>query len=117
MYSRTPIFRRSPRILIAQKSYAAITKEGVEFVRKRYSCSVVLDSGEIKLYGFLMRLLSFGGTLPLVLIKKWQESESLKKAQKNHYVTITASRRELPKREVQDVIEEIWGEIPRGAYV
>ena len=117
MASRSLIFRRSPKILIAQKSYATITKEGVDFVRKRYSCSVVLDSGEIKLYGFLMRLLSFGGTLSLTLIKRWRESESLIKARKNHYVTITASRRELPKKEVQDVIEEIWGKVPRGTYV
>jgi len=80
MYSRTPIFRRSPRILIAQKSYAAITKEGVEFVRKRYSCSVVLDGGEIKLYGFLMRLLSFGGTLPLVLIKNGVSLDTVSEA-------------------------------------
>ena len=117
MASRILISRKSPKITIAQKSYASITEEGVEFVRKRYSCSVVLDSGEIKLYGFLMRLLSFGGTLPLALIIRWRESESLMKARKNHYVTITVFRRELPKKEVQDAIDEIWGKIPRGTYV
>ena len=117
MHPKTPIFPRSPRIVIAQKSYAIITKEGIEFVRKRYSCSVALDSGEIKLYEFLIRLLSFGGTLPLALIRKWRESEILKKAQKNHYVTVTASRLELPKKEVQEVVKEIWGNIPKGIYV
>ena len=117
MHSRTPILRRSPRIFIAQKSYVTITKEGIDFVRERYSCSVVVDSEELKLYGFLMRLLSFGGTLPVALIKRWRESESLIKAQKNHYATITVSIRELPKKEVQDIIKEIWGKIPRGTYV
>ena len=117
MHPRTPIFRRSPRIVIVQKSYAIITREGIEFVRNRYSCSVVLDRGEIKLYEFLIRLLSFGGILPLALIRKWRESEILKKAQINHYVTVTASRRELPKKEVRDVVKEIWGNIPKGIYV
>ncbi len=117
MHLGTSILRRPPRILISQKSYAIITEEGIEFVRKRYSCSVVLDSGEIKLYEFLIRLLSFGGTLPLVSIRKWRESGILKKARKNHYVTVTASKRELPKKEVQEVVEEIWGKIPKGIYV
>jgi len=117
LHPKTPIFRRSPRIVIAQKSYVIITKEGIEFVRKKYSCSVALDPGEIKLYEFLVRLLSFGGTLPLALIRKWQESEILKKAQKNHYVTVTAFRLKLPKKEVQDIVKEIWGRIPKGIYV
>jgi hypothetical protein len=117
MHPKTPIFRRSPRIVIAQKGYAIITREGIEFVRKRYSCSVALDPGEIKLYEFLIRLLSFGGMLPLALIRKWRESEILKKAQEKHYVTVTISRLELPKKKVQDVVKEIWGNIPKGIYV
>ena len=118
MRPRTPIFRRSPRILIVPKSYVIITKEGIEFVRERYSCSVALDIGEIKLYEFLIRLLSFDGILPLALIKKWRETEILKKAQENHYVTVTAFRRELSrKKEVKDVVKEIWGKIPKGIYV
>jgi len=117
MNPRTPIFRRPPRLEITQKGYVIITKEGIEFVRKRYSCSVTLDRGEIKLYEFLMRLLSFGGILPLALIKKWRESAILKEAQENHCVTVTALRRELPKNEVQDIINEIWGKIPKGIYV
>ena len=117
MHPRTPIFRRSPRIVIAPKSYVIITKEGIEFVRERYSCSVALDRGEIKLYEFLIRLLSFDGILPLALIKKWRESEIFKKAQENHYVTVSAFRRELPKKEVQEVVKEIWGKIPKGIYV
>ena len=117
MNPRTPISTRPPRLVITQKAYVIITKEGVEFVRKRYSCSVALDRGEIKLYEFLMRLLSFGGILPLVLIKKWREGAILKEALENHCVTVTALRRDLPKNEVQDVIKEIWGKIPKGIYV
>jgi len=82
MHLRTPTFRRSPIIEIAQNSYAIITKKGVEFVRKRYFCSVVLDSGEIELYQFLIRLLSFGGMLPLDLIRKWRKKEILEKRRK-----------------------------------
>jgi hypothetical protein len=117
MRPKTSILRRSPRIVITQKSYAIITREGIEFVRKRYSCSVALDPREIKLYEFLIRLLSFGGTLPLATIRKWRESEILKKAQKNHYVTVTAFRLELPKKDVQEVVKQIWGKIPKSIYV
>ena len=117
MQPRTPIFRRSPRIMIVPKSYVIITKEGIEFVRERYSCSVALDSGEIKLYEFLIRLLSFGGILPLALTKRWRESEIFKKALENHYVTTIAFIRKFPKNEVQDAIKEIWGKIPKGIYV
>jgi hypothetical protein len=85
MHPRTSIFRRPFRIVIVQKSYAIITKEGIEFVRKRYSCSVELDTQEIKLYEFLIRLLSFGGMLPLALIRKWRETEILKSAEKPLY--------------------------------
>ena len=124
MYAHSPtdarapaIFRRSPRIVITQKRYASITEKGVDFVRERYSCSVVLDSGEIKLYEFLIRLLSFGGSLPLSLIKRWREAETLRKVLEGRYVTVTASRQESPKKEVQKIIEEIWEEVPRGIYV
>ena len=117
MHPRIPVFRRSPRTVILPKSYVIITKEGIEFVRKRYSCSIALDHGEIKLYEFLIRLLSFDGILPLALIKRRRESEIFKKAQENHYVTVTAFKRGWPKSEIQDVIKEIWGKIPRSIYV
>jgi len=82
MHLRTPTFRRSSIIEIAQNSYVIITKEGIEFVRKRYFCSVVLGSGEIELYEFLIQLLSFGGTLPLDLIRKWRKKKFFKKHRK-----------------------------------
>jgi len=102
---------------LSARARAIITREGIDFVRKRYSCSVALDPREIKSYEFLIRLLSFGGTLSLATIRKWRESEILKKAQKNHYVTITAFRRELPKKEVQEAVKEFWGKIPKSIYV
>jgi hypothetical protein len=104
--------------MIVPKIYVIITKEGIEFVRRRYSCSVALDPKEIKIYEFLIRLLSFDGILPLALIKRWRESEILRKAQKNRYVIVTASIRGMPKKkEIQDVVKEIWGRIPKGIYV
>ena len=117
MHLSTTTFRKSSIIGIAQKSYVIITKEGINFVRKRYFCSTVLDSEEIELYEFLIQLLFLGGILPLDLIRKWRKKEILEKAQKNHYVTVTLLRQELPKNEVQDAIEEIWGKIPKGIYV
>jgi len=103
--------------VIIPKSYVMITKEGMEFVRERYSCSVALDPREIKLYEFLIRLLSFDGILPLALIKKWRESEILRKAQEKHYVAVTVFRRKLPKNELQEIVKEIWGKIPKGIYI
>ena len=117
MHHRTPIFRKPPRAMIVPKSYVIITKEGIEFVMERYSCSVALDPGEIKIYEFLIRLLSVEGILPLTLIKRRRESGVLKKALENHYVTVSAFGRKLPKKKVQEVVEEIWGRIPKGIYV
>ena len=117
MHHRTLIFRKPPRTMIVPKSYVIITKEGIEFVMERYSCSVALDPGEIKIYEFLIRLLSFDGILPLALIKRRRESEILKKALENHYVTVSAFGRKLPKKKVQEVVEKIWGRIPKGIYV
>jgi hypothetical protein len=117
MHHRTPIFRKPPRTVIVPKIYVIITKEGIEFVMERYSCSVALDPKEIKIYEFLIRLLSFEGILPLALIKRRRESEILKKALENHYVTVSAFGQKLPKKEVQEVVEEIWGRIPKGIYV
>ncbi len=114
---RTSIFRRLPRTVIIPKSHVIITKEGIAFVRTRYSCSVALDSGEKKLYEFLIRLLSFDGILPLVVIKRWRESEILKKALENHYVAVAAFKRKLPKNELKEVVKEIWGKIPKGIYI
>jgi len=117
MHPRAPTSRRSPRIAIAPKIYLIITKEGIEFVRERYSYSVALESGEIKLYAFLIRLLSFYGILPLALIKRRLGSEILEKALENHYVTLSALGRKLPKNEVQEVVKEVWGKIPEGIYI
>ncbi len=117
MHHRTLIFRKPPRTMIVPKSYVIITEEGIVFVMERYSCSVALDPGEIKIYEFLIRLLSFDGILPLALIKRWRESEILKKALENHYVTVSAFGRKLPKKKVQEVVEEIWGKIPKEIYV
>lgn len=109
--------RKLRRIVIAQKRYATVTKKGIEFVRKRYSCLVPLAQEEIKLYGFLMRLISFGGMLPLSSIKRWGLMESLRNTVNMEYIIVTSSRQELPKKEVQEVIKEIWGEIPKGFCV
>ncbi len=117
MHPRTTVFRRSPKILIVPNTYIIITREGLEFVKEKYSCSGALDSGETRLYLFLIRLLSFHGILPLNLMGKWRISEILEKARENHYVTVTPYKRKLPKKEVQEAAKEIWGKIPRSIYV
>jgi hypothetical protein len=117
MNPRNPISRRFPRIVTLPKGYIIITKAGIKFVRDRYSCSVALDKGEIKLYEFLLRILSSDGTLPLTLIRRWRESEILKKALEKHYVTVTTVKRKLPKNEFQELANEIWGRIPEGIYI
>ena len=36
---------------------------------------------------------------------------------RKEYAKVTASRMELPKKEVQEIIKEIWGEMPKGFCV
>jgi len=53
--------------VISQKQYVIITKKGLEFVSTIFSCAAPLAPEEIKLHGFLLRLVSFGGVLPPLL--------------------------------------------------
>lgn len=43
--------------------------------------------------------------------------ECLTNTVKRDYTKVTSSRLELPKEEVQEIIREIWGEIPKGYCV
>ncbi len=117
MRHRKPNVKRPSKIVHRKRGYATISKEGIEFVRARYCCSVELDSEEIKLYGFLLRLLSFGGKLTLALIKKWGYGKVMRKAVENRYISVTASMQRLPTKQIEDTIREIWGEIPKGIYI
>jgi hypothetical protein len=105
------------RVVVSQKQYVIITKKGLEFVSTIFSCAAPLAPEEIKFYGFLMRLVSFGGVLPLSSMKRWSLVGTLEGTVKKDYAKVTASRTELPKKEVQEVIKEIWGEMPKGLCV
>lgn len=105
------------RVVVRQKQYVTITKKGIDFVSEIYSCSAPLVPEEIKLYGFLLRLVSFGGTLPLSSMKRWGLMGRLENTVRKEYTKVTASKRSLPKKEVQEVIKEIWGEMPKGFCV
>ena len=105
------------RLVVSQKQYVIITKKGLEFVGAIYSCAAPLAPEEIKLYGFLLRLVSFGGMLPLSSMKRWGLAGTLEGTVRKEYAKVTASRMELPKKEVQEIIKEIWGEMPKGFCV
>lgn len=105
------------RLVGSQKQYMIITKKGIEFVAKIYSCAAPLAPEEIELCGFLLRLVSFGGVLPLSSMKRWGLVGTLEGNMRKDYAKVTASRTELPKKEVQEVIKEIWGDMPKGFCV
>ena len=103
--------------MISQKQYVIITKKGLEFVSTIFSCAAPLAPEEIKLHGFLLRLVSFGGVLSLSSMKRWGLVGTLEGIMRKDYAKVTASRTELPKKEVQEVIKEICGEMPKGFCV
>jgi hypothetical protein len=105
------------RHVISGKRFVVITKEGVEFATVRYCSSTSPPNIEIELYGFLLRLLSFGGILPLVVVKRWRRTNILKRALENKFVVVTPSVQVLPKKMVKKAMTEIWGRTPKSIYV
>ncbi len=109
--------RRKLRRVISRKRYVIISKAGVRFATECYCASTSLHGTEIELYGFLLRLLSFGGVLPLTVVKRWRRTKILKRALGKKFVVVTRSVSTLPKRKVKEAIREIWGEAPKAIYV
>lgn len=109
--------RGSPRIVISRKRYVVITKNGVKFARECYCSSASLPGTQIELYGFLLTLLSFGGVLPLVAVRRWRRTTILRKASDNKFAVVTGNTHVLPKKVVEEAMKEIWGECPKSIYV
>lgn len=109
--------RRPLRRVVARRRYVIITKDGVKFARECYCSSTSLPGTEIELYGFLLRLLSFGGVMPLSVVRRWRRTGILRKASEKKFVVVSMSRRVLPKRSVEEAIREIWGECTKSIYV
>ena len=109
--------RRRPRVIISRKRYVVITKAGVGFARECYCTSTSLPGPEIELYGFLLKLLSFGGVMPLDVVERWRRTEILRKASESRFAVVTRDVGVLPKRVVEEVMREIWGEAPKSIYV
>ena len=66
--------RRLPRLGVSRKRFVVITEDGVRFASECYCSSASMAGPEIELYGFVLRLLSFGGVMPLDVIKRLIES-------------------------------------------
>lgn len=94
-----------------------ITEAGVRFARECYCSSASLPGPEIELYCFLLRLLSFGGVLPLAVVRWWRRTGILRKASENKFVVVSRSVGVLPRRVVEEAMREIWGEAPKSIYV
>jgi hypothetical protein len=109
--------RRSPRVVISRERYVVITENGVKFARECYCSSASLPGIQIELYGFLLTLLSFGGVLPLVAVRRWRRTKILRKASDNKFAVVTGNIRVLPKKVVEEAMKEIWGECPKSIYV
>lgn len=110
-------FSRRPRLEVSRRRYVVITKIGVRFARECYCSSVRMSGPEIELYGFLLKLLSFGGAMPLDVIRRWRRTAILRKASEGRFVVVTRSPRALPKRVVEEAMREIWGKCPKSIYV
>ena len=94
-----------------------ITKVGVRFARECYCSSVRMPGPKIELYGFLLKLLSFGGVMPLDVIRRWRRTKILRKASDNQFAVVTGNVGVLPKKVVEEAMREIWGECPKSIYV
>ena len=109
--------RRLLRRVVSRRRYVIITEAGVRFARECYCSSASLPGPEIELYGFLLRLLSFGGVMPLDVVKRWRRTRILRKASGSKLVVVSVSVGVLPRRVVEEAVREIWGECPKSIYV
>ncbi len=94
-----------------------ITEAGVRFARECYCSSARRPGPEIELYGFLLKLLSFGGVMPLDVVRRWRRTSILRKASENRFVVVSVSVGVVPKKVVKEAMKEIWGEAPKSIYV
>jgi hypothetical protein len=101
----------------SRRRYVVITEAGVRFARGCYCSSARRPGPEIELYGFLLKLLSFGGVIPLDVVRRWRRTEILRKASEDKFAVVTRDVRVLPKGVVEEVMMEIWGECPKSIYV
>jgi hypothetical protein len=110
-------FSRKPRGVVSRRRYVIITEAGVGFARECYCFSAGQRGTEIELYGFLLRVLSYGGMLPLDVVRRWGCLGILKRASGKGFVVVGRSVGVLPKRAVEEVMRVIWGECPKSIYV
>ena len=115
--SEAGLSRRPSRVVISRRRYVVITEAGVGFARECYCSSKSLPGPDIELYGFLLRLLSLGGVLPLDVVRRWRRTAILRKASGKKFVVVSRSVGVLPKGVVEEAMREIWGECPKSIYV
>jgi hypothetical protein len=101
----------------SRRRYVVITEAGVRFARECYCSSARLPGPEIELYGFLLKLLSFGGVMPLDVVRRWRRTEILGRASGSRFVVVSVSVGVVPKKAVEEVMREIWGRCPKSIYV
>ena len=110
-------FSRKPRVVVSGRRFVVITEAGVGFARECYCSSAGQRGTEIELYGFLLRLLSYGGVLPLDVVRRWRRLGILRRAAGKRFVVVSRSVGVLPKKVVEEAMREIWGECPKSIYV
>ena len=109
--------RRSLRRGISRRRFVVITKNGVRFARQCYCSSVNMPGSETELYGFVLKLLSFGGVMPLDIVRRWRRLEILRRASGRKLAIVTRDFDALPKEVVEEAMRKIWGRHPKSIYV
>ena len=109
--------RRLPRLRVSGRRFVVITEDGVKFAKECYCSSASMHGREIELYGFVLKLLSFGGVMPLDVVRRWRRLEILRRASGRRFVVVTRDVGVLPKAVVKKAMGVIWGECPKSIYV
>ena len=108
---------RSLRLRVSGRRFVVITEEGARFAKECFCSSVSVAGSEIELYGFLLKLLSFGGVLPLDVVRRWQRLGVVRRASGRRFCVVSRDVGVLPKAVVEEVMGVIWGECPKSIYV
>lgn len=108
---------RLSRLRVSGRRFVVITEDGVRFAKECYCSSAKASGPEIELYGFVLKLLSFGGMMPLDVVRRWRRLEILRRASGRRFVVVTRDVGVLPKAVVKKAMGVIWGECPKSIYV
>lgn len=100
----------------SRKRFLVLTAKGFDFVKNWFDTAESIPSDLTRLYQLLLRIITMGGTLPLVAALKMKYTKKvIQKAVTEKYAELTHVAKKPPK-ELLKRMNELIGEPPKEMY-